>query len=582
MSYRSQTIATTIGRLNVQYFLPAIQREFVWQTKQIIQLFDSIMRGYPISSFLFWELQPQNYDKWEAYTFIQKAKQGGTHNVLADTSAVSQLTLVLDGQQRLTALLLGLKGTYTVKKKYKRTSSSDAWSDRQLYLDIFKDPGSEGDEDREFGVHYGFEFHEQTPEATTERHWIKVGKILSFDSESKFDDYRDSLLESLPGGVTKNQQRVARRTLERLYRAIWKDEVIAFYTEMDQDYDRVLDIFVRANEGGTKLSKSDLLLSMVTSRWAKARKEIYGFTDRLNTELPRQNEFDKDFIMKSCLVLTDLSVKYKVDNFNNTNLGLIEQGWKAIRSAIERGVDLSNYFGIDKDSLTSKNALIPIIYYLFKQPKQKLQGTTPFDKRNAANIRKWLLMALLNNVFGGSSDTMLQTIRDSLQKHGNEGQDFPIDAINAAIKKRGHSTTFDQNSIDRILNLTYRDSETFLALSILFEEHRWGTLTYDMDHIFPRSAFTNKNLKASGIDEAKFELFREYQHSVANLTLLISFENQGKSDESLETWLKSRDKSFKEKHLIPDDVKLYSMNRFEQFVEERNKLISKRLESIFG
>ena len=67
MSYRSQTIAATIGRLNVQYFLPAIQREFVWQTKQIIQLFDSIMRGYPISSFLFWELQAKNYEKWEAY-----------------------------------------------------------------------------------------------------------------------------------------------------------------------------------------------------------------------------------------------------------------------------------------------------------------------------------------------------------------------------------------------------------------------------------------------------------------------------------------------------------------------------------
>lgn len=583
MSYRSQTIAATIGRLNAQYFLPAIQREFVWQPKQIVQLFDSIMRGYPISSFLFWELQPKNYDKWEAYTFIQKAKQGGTHNTVADTSGVNQLTLVLDGQQRLTSLLLGLKGTYTVKKKYKRKSSSDAWSDRQLFLDIFKDPVSEDDdEDREFGVHYGFEFQEKVPDATTEKHWIKVGKILAFDSESKFEDYRDSVLESLPGEVTKDQLRIARRNLERLYRAIWKDEVIAYYTETDQDYDRVLDIFVRANEGGTKLSKSDLLLSMVTSRWKEARKEIFGFTDRLNTELTSKNEFDKDFIMKSCLVVTDLSVKYKVENFNNTNLGLIEQNWKKIRSAIERGVDLSNYFGINKDNLTSKNALIPIIYYLYNQPKQTLRGTTPFDKSNASAIRKWLLMALLNNVFGGSSDTMLQTIRDSLQKHGTEGEDFPLRAINAAIKKKGQSTAFDQNSVDRILCLTYQDSESFLALSVLFDENRWGTMTYDMDHIFPRSAFKTKNLKASGIDESKFQIYRDYEHSLANLTLLLTPENQGKSDESFETWLKSRDKSFKEKHLIPDDPKLYSMKRFEAFVEERDKLIGKRLESIFG
>ena len=80
MSYRSETIATTVNRLNIQYFLPAIQREFVWRPAQIVQLFDSIMRGYPISSFLFWELQKQNRDKWEAYTFVNKATHGGTHN----------------------------------------------------------------------------------------------------------------------------------------------------------------------------------------------------------------------------------------------------------------------------------------------------------------------------------------------------------------------------------------------------------------------------------------------------------------------------------------------------------------------
>lgn len=50
MSYRSETIATAIGRMNRQYFLPAIQREFVWKPEQIVQLFDSIMRGYPITN----------------------------------------------------------------------------------------------------------------------------------------------------------------------------------------------------------------------------------------------------------------------------------------------------------------------------------------------------------------------------------------------------------------------------------------------------------------------------------------------------------------------------------------------------
>ena len=44
MPYQSSTIATVINRLNRQYYLPAIQREFVWSPEQIIQLFDSLMR----------------------------------------------------------------------------------------------------------------------------------------------------------------------------------------------------------------------------------------------------------------------------------------------------------------------------------------------------------------------------------------------------------------------------------------------------------------------------------------------------------------------------------------------------------
>jgi uncharacterized protein with ParB-like and HNH nuclease domain len=584
MSYRSETIATTINRLNRQYFLPAIQREFVWRPAQIIQLFDSIMRGYPISSFLFWELQKQNRDKWEAYTFVNKASHGGTHNQIANTNGVTQLTLVLDGQQRLTSLLLGLKGTYVFKKKYKRINNPDAWSKRQLFLNILKDPTAEATEDDgEFGVHYGFAFLDSAPKPDASNCWIKAGKILDFDSENKFEDYRDQLLESLPEETTKKQLNVARRNLERLYRAVWKDEVVAYYTEMDQDYDRVLDIFVRANEGGTKLSKSDLLLSMVTSKWAgmNAREEIYDFVDRLNSGLTRRNDFDKDFIMKACLVLTDLPVKYKVDNFNNKNLALIEKCWKNIKSAIERGVDLANVFGIDRDNLTSANALIPVIYYLYHQPKETLRGTSRFDKRNASWIRQWLLMAMLNNVFGGSSDTMLQTIRDVLQKHDKTGDDFPLEQVNRAIIKQGRSASFDQNAIDSILELTYHDSESFLALSLLYDENGWGTMSFHKDHIFPQAAFSVKNLKLAGVDDAQISRFQELQHTLANQNLMLAHENQGKSDENFEKWLKTRDRTFRNKHLIPDNPQLYSIRRFDDFIEAREQLIRQRLETVF-
>jgi len=417
MAYQSDTIATVINRLNTQYFLPAIQREFVWQPEQIIQLFDSIMRGYPISSFLFWELKPENRDKWEIYKFIENFQQYGTHNETANTDGVHQLMLVLDGQQRLTSLLIGLRGTYKTKKKYMHWGNPNAWVKQRLYIDLLQDPKL-GDGDGDIGNRYGFAFAETPPPSDGKHFWFKVGRILDFESEDAFGDFVYSERDKLPDDVTKGMITVFEKNLRRLYQAVWKDTIVSYYTEHDQDYDRVLDIFVRANEGGTKLSKSDLLLSMVTLKWSgiNAREEIYRCVDRVNNELTRKNDLDKDFVMKTCLVLSDLGVTYKVENFNKQNLMLIQQNWDGIKSAIERGVDLVNTFGIDRDTLTSANALIPIIYYLYKTPTTHLQGSTQFDKDNATAIRRWLIVSLLNNVFGRASDGVLTETRRVLRE----------------------------------------------------------------------------------------------------------------------------------------------------------------------
>ncbi|HXX78430.1 MAG TPA: DUF262 domain-containing protein, partial [Ktedonobacteraceae bacterium] len=173
MSYKSDTIATVLKRLNVNYFLPAIQREYVWHQDQIIQLFDSIMRNYPVGSFLFWELDQDSRDKWDIYQFVQNYNQDKTHNAQATTEGVQQLTLVLDGQQRLTSLLIGLKGTYTIKKKYLKWSDPNAWVKQCLYLDLLKDPKISED-DTEEGIRFDFRFFEKAPDPDTKHYWFKV------------------------------------------------------------------------------------------------------------------------------------------------------------------------------------------------------------------------------------------------------------------------------------------------------------------------------------------------------------------------------------------------------------------------
>ena len=116
MSYIPKTISEVVTEyLNRTTFLPAIQREYVWGTYGIEKLFDSIMGDYPISTFLFWKIKEENKNEWTAYEFIREFDSETPHNKEANLAGVNQdIYLVLDGQQRLTSLLIGLKGSYII------------------------------------------------------------------------------------------------------------------------------------------------------------------------------------------------------------------------------------------------------------------------------------------------------------------------------------------------------------------------------------------------------------------------------------------------------------------------------------
>jgi hypothetical protein len=81
------------------------------------------------------------------------------------------------------------------------------------------------------------------------------------------------------------------------------------------------------------------------------------------------------------------------------------------------------------------NALIPIIYYFFKHPNAHLLGSTAaVDVTNATAIRRWLLTALLNGVFGGQSDNVLRDTRRVLEQQSGKA-DFPIETLNADFRE---------------------------------------------------------------------------------------------------------------------------------------------------
>ena len=214
---------------------------------------------------------------------------------------------------------------------------------------------------------------------------------------------------------------------------------------------------------------------------------------------------------------------------------------------------------------------------LFKNPGVSLRGSTPFEARNADRVRRWLIMALLNGVFGGTSDNMLRDIRASLQGMPGAGADFPIDDINVTIRRAGRSAEFDEFAMDETLARTYGQQQTFLALSLLYDDAGWGTMQFHQDHIFASGLFKPKDLAPLG----RLDWINQ-KNRLGNLCLLLASENTGKQDMPVDEWLRSREPGFLKRHLIPEDQSLWKLERFPDFLAVREELIRVRLKTLFG
>lgn len=575
MAYRSESIAAILPRMNVNYFLPAFQREFVWSSEKVAALFDSLMRGYPISSFLFWQVPTNARDDVDAYEFLFAVKSSDNRARQSSSRAITakDLTFVLDGQQRLTAFLVGLQGTYT-ERKAASGKGSKTHVPKTMYLDLIHDgdlPDAKGD------TSYRFEFFEGAPLLLDrDSYWFQVGRILEKETDQKLKELIERQISAIRDvrPLTSSQANVVTKNLTLLHKAIFKDEPICYHTEVDPNHERILEIFVRANSGGEELTKSDLLLSTLTMYWAvgNAREEINSFVEKINMSLTRKNRLTKDFVMKACLVLLDLPVAYKVSSFNKGTCAQIRNRWDDIRDAITRTIDSANAFGIDQDNLTSANALIPLAYFLFQHPKITLRGESSTEVESATIIRQWLIAVLLNRVFGGSSDSILTKLRDVLKIYRKPTGEFPYTELDDAIKASHRQALSTQDTIDRILNLEYGDSDCFLGISLLYNERNWGTINYQIDHIFPQDTFR----RGAG------QQLKEYRDNFCNLMLIIGTENAGKGKQSLDQWLTTRSPEYFERHCIPNDSSLWKIEKYEQFLIERRKLIMLRLQRIFG
>lgn len=472
------TIKEAMDKIDENKFvLPGIQRRFVWQLEQIELLFDSLMRGYPMNSLMLWEItDPKIKNEYNYYSFLRKYQErfGVENELINKTASDTDFFAVIDGQQRLNSLYIGLKGSYTVKKTHRKwINKSDYFDEKFLYLDLSSKFERESDIDRAFD----FRFLTQNEVNESDKYWFKVGDILNFNKNSAL--YR--FLEKQEKILDKDY---AYEILAQLNDIIRKDRILNYYQEDEQDLDKILDIFIRTNDGGTKLTFSDLLMSVLTTHWKESRDEF----DELIKDIRNFGDFNisSDLIIKSILVIYSSDIKNRVKNFDQELLRKVIKEWDRIKIVIANVFQMFFKMGFNSQTFPALNAAIPIIYFVYKHEiEHEIIKTRFIGTQNHKSIKKWLILAFLKRIFGGQADTVLLELRKIINEQ-NDGQ-FPLQSI--IDKAKSHPTknyNFDSEFIDDLFERTY-GGDIFFVLSLFYPELDYFNQNFHVDHLHPSS-----------------------------------------------------------------------------------------------
>ncbi|MGL2681970.1 DUF262 domain-containing protein [Helicobacter pylori] len=560
--FLDKSIKDVVDELNRRYFLPDIQREYVWlqnaDKKKIEQLFDSILRGYPIGSFLFWKLpkediaksDEQDSDKlnFQLYQFITNYDERKPHNEKIRIEQIKRddLYIVLDGQQRLTSLYIGLKGTRTLKKKNARYDNPNAYEEKRLYLNLKHQPNMDNPEDN-----YEFEFHAQKPENDKKHFWFKVGDILELKNVWNYAQEH---------GLKDNELEL----LETLNKAFHTKQLISFFEETEKNLNKVLNIFIRVNSGGVKLSYSDLLMSILTASFSSdIRKKMNELVDALKNQ--GFSNMGQDQVLKTCLLLIGKDTTFELKNFNKKNIKEIEDNWEKITESIYNATELlktSGYAGY----LGSAYILSSLAYFYFLNPKR-------MDKNDEEQALKFIRNAQITSYFTPSTDTKLNNIAHSMK-------DAPtFESFNHNLAK--HQTCPLKITNDTIEEMMCSSSHArvFPILQILYPKLEYKTTTFHIDHIYPKSKFKKENKK---LDKD----FYDCKNHLYNLQLLEGQENSAKKDKDPEVWLKEEYKDnqqaieeYKKRNYIDPTLKLEWEN-IKEFRETREEAIIEKLKEV--
>lgn len=471
MSYLGISVKEAINNINNGingWFLPAIQRPYVWGSRHenelyIKKLFDSILKGYPIGGLIIWNTEEEipyrefitDYIPGETQKLVDKGLHGRRDK-----------WLIYDGQQRLQTLYSCLRHTFNGKI---------------LVYNLLFNNSDDNEPDET-----GFSFISKN--SHLEWHFVRMNEIFSKLADDDKRTYRKKIINANKN-ITEDEEDLVEKNIDLLWDIFVKTDTksLAYFPIKTSNENIVNEIFERLNTGGMALSLADLLFSKIKSDYFNFEEELQICSKKIYDSTGKGYIFTAYSILQLLHLVVKKGVRIDPKKVKNSELNNFTSTWTQLeKPLISFFTDyLWGQFKINNSSIVPRNlAILPIIIYFYEVYNKGFTFKN-FSSENLKKINQYFLKSQINDWnLQSYADNFTKLIREQSSKT-NELFDFPLIEIEKFIQKRNL----------RNINI---NEQTFVgyvwfSLKILtphrlyqFEPDIQGRFNPEIDHIFPK------------------------------------------------------------------------------------------------
>lgn len=503
------------------YALPEFQRGYVWTRSDVRKLMYSLYRDYPVGSLLI----------WDTATDPDIIRGDGT-------PSSGTVSLILDGQQRMTSLFGVIRG------KAPQFFDGDASAFTNLYFNI--------DEET-------FEFYSQQ-KMKGDRAWVSVSEVIP-DSGAFFT----KVIAQRPDDMQYYAEAMTK--LNKLSSIKDRDMPVQVVAGEDKTIDVVVEIFNNVNSGGTKLSKGDLALAKICAQWPDMRAEMKAILARLGK---KGFWFKQDWLLR-CLTV-HLTRKAYFSELDGVSIADVKNGLKEVENYIGTCLDhISSRLGLDHDRVLGSHYAIVLMVGYLSMKGGKLSSAAEWDK-----LLFWYVHAFLWGRYAGSTESVLS--QDLRVLEDGKGVDGLIELIhqNRADLTLRPQDFWGWSKGARFYPLLYmitrvnhaRDWGTGIELS---QSLLGKNSSLQVHHIFPKHMLYSAGKTKSMVN------------ALANYAFLTQQTNLDISDQKPEDYFPiymEKCPGAIESHCVPTASHLLTIDAYDAFLEERRKLLAKSANAI--